>query len=71
MLALSIALAGYHAAAWTSPDAWFALKVPVERWWIVALGLGSAIAASLWMDRMDRAGESERGDGNSGRDDRV
>lgn len=54
VIGLSLLLAGYHIAAWAAPDAWFGVKVPRERWWMLAAGLAIAIAGSLGIDRMEK-----------------
>lgn len=54
VIGLALLLAGYHIAAWAAPDAWFGVKVPRERWWMLAAGLAIAIAGSLGIDRMER-----------------
>lgn len=51
---LSLMIAGYHAAAWGTPDGWIALKVPLDRWYFVAGGIVVAVGASLAMDRVAR-----------------
>lgn len=54
VVALCLVVVGYHIAAYASPAAWFPLKIPVERWWIMALGVLVAISGAILSDRMER-----------------
>jgi hypothetical protein len=54
VLGLCGMLGGYHIAAYALPESWMPLRVPIERWWILALGIGLAIVASLRMDAWER-----------------
>ena len=53
---LSLMFAGYHAAAWGTPEDWIALKVPRERWYLLVGGIALAVGVSLGLDRFDQAG---------------
>ena len=44
---------GYHVMAWSMPDGWLALRVPVTRWWAVVLVAALALGGSLLADRLD------------------
>lgn len=59
-IGLCSVLAGYHLAAYCLPDPWFPLKIPVERWFIVAGIVLIAVFASLGFDRRGRLSQ----DGN-------
>lgn len=56
VIGMGLILLAYHAAAWMSPESWFALQFPRERWWAVFVLVGVAIAGSLWSERLERAG---------------
>lgn len=43
-------IAAYHAVAWTHPHLHL-LQVPLQRWWILAMGIFLALWSSLAMDR--------------------
>lgn len=47
-------IGGYHLVAWSLPAGWLALRVPAERWWVVAGGAALAIIASLIVDAYER-----------------
>lgn len=51
---LSLMFAGYHVAAWGTPEGWIALKVPRERWYLLVGGIVIAVGVSVGLDRMDR-----------------
>lgn len=44
---------GYHVMAWSMPQGWLALRVPLSRWWAVALVTVAAVGGSLLADRLD------------------
>lgn len=44
---------GYHVLAWALPADWIALRVPLSRWWAVALVTLVALGGSLLADRLD------------------
>lgn len=51
---LSLMLAGYHAAAWGTPEGWLALRVPPERWYLLAGGILAALAVNFALDQRER-----------------
>lgn len=53
--ALVLLVAGYHLAAWSLPDSWTPMKIPPERWWLLAIGGAMMLSSSVVMDRRDRA----------------
>ena len=54
-LALALLVLGYHIAAWSLPDHWTPIKLPIERWWILAIGGVMMLSSSVVMDRRDEA----------------
>lgn len=58
VIGVSLLIAGYHIAAWGTPDDWFGVKVPNDRWWMLACGLPLAVGASLAVDRLERKGSA-------------
>lgn len=62
VLGLCAVLVGYHMAAYALPSAWLPLRVPIERWWLLAGGVVVAIAASLRMDAWEARDERLRVD---------
>jgi len=50
---LCMILVAYHAAAYISPDHWFGLKVPLERWYILLGGISLALCGTLAIDRLE------------------
>jgi len=58
---LSLMLAGYHAAAWGTPDGWIELRVPRERWYLVVGGIAVAVGVSVALDRLARDGSAGSG----------
>lgn len=50
---LCMILLAYHAAAYISPDHWFGLKVPLERWYILLGGIFLALGGTLAIDRFE------------------
>lgn len=56
VIGVSLLIAGYHLAAWGAPEAWFGVKVPRDRWWILAVGLPGAVLASVGIDRLEQRG---------------
>lgn len=52
-LALALLVLGYHIAAWSLPDHWTPIKLPIERWWILAIGGVMMLSSSVVMDRRD------------------
>ncbi len=53
-IGLSAIALGYHLVAWASPPAWFPVSVPIERWWLVVVGVGLTIGGALFGDRIER-----------------
>ncbi len=53
--ALALLVIGYHIAAWSLPDSWTPMKVPLERWWVLAIGGVMMLSSSAVMDRRDEA----------------
>jgi len=41
---------GYHLASYVSPPTWLGLRVPPERWWLLAGGVALAILGTLGTD---------------------
>lgn len=62
-LGLALAGVGYHLLAWCLPAGWLALRVPVERWWVVPGFAVVAVAASLGADAASRRGGNPGGGG--------
>jgi len=56
-LGLVLAIAGYHAAAWSLPPGWIPLRVPIERWWVLTLALLAGVGLTLLADRIERRGD--------------
>lgn len=55
LLALSLGVLGYHAAAYASPATWFPIQVPVDRFWLVLLLICVGLSVSAWLDRLQAA----------------
>lgn len=53
-MGLSAIALGYHLVAWASPPAWFPVSVPIERWWLVVVGVALAVGGALFGDRIER-----------------
>jgi len=51
---LCLLIVGYHVAAYTAPASWDLLRVPLDRAWILALGLAAAVGVSLGTDGLER-----------------
>lgn len=58
--ALALLVIGYHIAAWSLPDAWTPMKVPLERWWVLAIGGVMMLSSSVVMDRRDEETQRQR-----------
>lgn len=58
---ISLMVAGYHVAAYVSPDRWFSLKVPLDRAWLLGVVLVVVVGASLLLDKRDRGRTAEGG----------
>ncbi len=54
-LALALMVLGYHVAAWSLPDSWTPIKLPIERWWVLAIVGVLMLSSSVVMDRRDEA----------------
>lgn len=54
VLGLCLLIVGYHVAAYTAPASWDLLRVPLDRAWILGLGLAAAVGVSLGTDRLER-----------------
>lgn len=54
VIACSLLLLGYHLLAWTLPDRWFPLQIPLRLWPLLAGGVGVAIAGALVADALER-----------------
>lgn len=52
-LALALMVLGYHAAAWSLPDSWTPIKLPIEQWWVLAIAVVLMLSSSAVMDRRD------------------
>ena len=59
-LGLTLLVLGYHVAAWSLPDSWTPMKVPLERWWMLAAGAGAMIGSSVAMDRREEEAKRQR-----------
>jgi len=59
VLGFTLILIAYHAAAYVSPDSWFGLKVPKDRWYILAAGIALALLGTAAAEKMEAAKESE------------
>ncbi|GEM_PF-2423449 len=53
VVGICLILGAYHIAAYASPDAWFGLKVPRERWYILAAGVVLALLGTATADRLE------------------
>lgn len=53
VVGLCLLIVGYHLAAYTAPAAWNLLRVPLDRAWILALGLAAAVGVSLGTDKLE------------------
>lgn len=51
--ALALLVIGYHIAAWSLPDSWTPIKVPLDRWWVLAIGGVMMLSSSVVMDRKE------------------
>lgn len=58
--ALVLLVIGYHVGAWTLPDAWVAMKVPLDLWWLVLGAAAAMLISSVAMDRKDQEAGRER-----------
>lgn len=58
--ALALLVIGYHIAAWSLPDSWTPMKVPLERWWLLAIGGAMMLSSSVVMDRRDEETQRQR-----------
>lgn len=61
--ALALLVIGYHVAAWSLPDSWTPMKVPLERWWVLAIGGVMMLSSSVVMDRRDEETRRQRDEG--------
>ncbi|MBX3402868.1 MAG: hypothetical protein KF699_05575 [Phycisphaeraceae bacterium] len=64
VIGVSMLVLGYHLAVWALPAGMTNVRVPRERWWVVALGVAAAIGGSCVLDR-SMSGDG-RGGGHSG-----
>lgn len=53
-IGLAMLIGGYHIAAYGSPDAWFPIKVPREKWWVLAIGAVVVVGGSLGIDQLEK-----------------
>lgn len=53
VIGLSLVLVGYHAASYSLPRGWLALRVPPDRLWLLGAGVIVAILLTLLSDRFD------------------
>jgi hypothetical protein len=60
-IGISLMVAGYHVAAYVSPEGWFSLKVPLDRAWLLGVALAIVVGASLFLDARDRGRSGVRG----------
>lgn len=58
---VGLMLLGYHVAAWASPDPWFPVKIPPDRWWMLATGLLLAAGVSVAADKAGSARAQQLG----------
>lgn len=54
VLGLCAILVGYHVLAYVLPGHWLPLRVPVERWWWLGVGVVLAVGATLGLDKMEK-----------------
>jgi hypothetical protein len=43
---------GYHLVSYVSPSTWLGLRVPPERWWLLAGGVALAILGTFGTDKV-------------------
>ncbi len=53
VIGLSLVIVGYHAASYSLPRGWLALRVPPDRLWLLGVGVIAAIGLTLLSDRID------------------
>lgn len=53
VVGLCFVLLGYHLAAWAGPEVVFQLRIPPERWWLLACGIVLAVLGSMGADRLE------------------
>ncbi|MBS0197095.1 MAG: hypothetical protein JSR77_10080 [Planctomycetes bacterium] len=58
----SLLLMGYHGAAWIGPEKYFGLKVPLERWWILVIGVVLGVVGSWAADWLERRNDERAGE---------
>ncbi len=58
VLGLSLLGVGYHLLAWSLPEDWIVLRVPIARWPTVVIVAGVAVGASLAIDRLADSADS-------------
>ena len=56
-LGLCSFLCAYHAAAYSLAPVVTLAAVPIGRWWVLAVGVGVAVAGALLAERLERRGE--------------
>lgn len=56
VVGLCLLVGAYHLAAYAGPPEWFGLRVPRERWPLLAGAIGLALAGSLASDRLEARG---------------
>ncbi len=66
VIGLSLVLVGYHAASYSLPQGWLALRVPPDRLWLLGAGVVVAIGLTLLSDRLDAKAMESEGDGGDG-----
>lgn len=59
---LSFMAMGYHLIAWSLPSGWLRLRIPTDRWWLLAAAPGIALPLSMLMDAADRRLLAEAGE---------
>ncbi|GJM19044.1 MAG: hypothetical protein DHS20C14_12570 [Phycisphaeraceae bacterium] len=52
-IGISLLLGAYHLVAYALPDTWVPLKVPLDRFWILASALTLAVGVSILIDFLD------------------
>lgn len=51
--ALAALVSGYHAIAWGGPRGWLSICIPIDLWWIPAIGVVCLVFGSLAADRFE------------------
>lgn len=60
LAAIACLISGYHLCAWSLDERMLPLRVPVEKWWLVPVIAGFAVAASCGVDLVQRRFDAEQ-----------